>query len=67
MTTAITIFVLIVVLAGAFVFGVYVGGYFGVHRTGEVLEAALDNSDITDLQRLQIVSKMREAIKSKKQ
>jgi len=67
MTTAIIIFVLIVVLIGAFVLGVYIGGYFGIHRVWEVLEAAFDNSNLTDSQRLEVVSKMREAIKSKKQ
>lgn len=66
MTTAIIIFVLIVVFIGVFAVGVYIGGYLAVHRTWEVLEAALDNSPLTDLQRVELVSKMREVLNRKK-
>ena len=67
MTTAIIIFVLIMVLIGPFILGVYIGVHFGIHRVWDVLEAALENSNLTDSQRLEIVAKMGEAIKSKKQ
>ena len=66
MTTAITVFVLIVVLIGAFILGLLVRGHEGVRRTWEVLEAGLESSDLTDMQRLEVVKKMREVLRSKK-
>lgn len=65
MTTAILIFLLIVLFVGGFFFGVYVGGLLGIRRLWECVETALDNSDLTNLQRIQIAEKIKDATKNK--
>ena len=65
MTTAILIFLLVALFFGVFCFGVYVGGLLGIHRVWDCVETALDNSDLTDLQRIQIAEKIKDAAKNK--
>lgn len=65
MTTAILSFLLIALFVGGFCFGVYVGESLGKLRLWECLETALDNSDLTNLQRIQIAEKIKDANKNK--
>lgn len=66
MTTAIFIFLLLIaVFAGGFCFGVFVGGLLGIRHLWECVETALDSSDLTDLQRIQIAEKIKDATKKK--
>ena len=61
MTTAILIFLLIALFVGGFCFGVYVGGLLGIQRLWECVKTALDNSNLTNLQRIQIAEKIKDA------
>lgn len=61
MTTAILIFLLMASFFGGFCFGTFLG----IRRLWECVETALDNSDLTNLQRIQIVEKIKDANKNK--
>lgn len=59
MTTKIIILILALFAVG-FLFGFFAGAYYGVRRAWNIFERAIDSSDLTKWQKLDLVKKIRE-------
>lgn len=59
MTTKIIILIIALYAVG-FLFGIFAGAYYGVRRAWKIFERAIDSSDLTKWQKLNLVKKIRE-------
>ena len=64
--TAILVFILIVIAVAIFYFGLVIGGWMMGKRLIDATSDALDDSDLTNTQKINILEKIHERVKQEK-